>query len=462
MAHPVSQGNDPEKLRAISDALASQARSLEHVGPQGRTMLTILEDAWSGPDLESYTGEWQSVGTMTQQTAQALDAWARRAREQADEQARISERRTGGGGDGGQRAPRPTDPFAGLKLSATSQATGGFSFPDLPSWGDVRDTAGNIFDDAKGLWDKGVNQVDKLTDQANQWWKDNIEESWLARQAQLRLSQGAALIDDFVDYAYNTDCPFMPVIGFAASMLGDTLDFTSKLINDPKGTIVDAWESSGFFGKVVTVASVALPLARLLKKPAGKLDDWVRKLFKTDPPKWKGDFTEKASKKNSTDPHERSQGRLNERANDYVNRYGLTEPEDVWDTSKIDPRRRGIVVEAAQGGNLPGSYKTWDKVEETADGRKVATSIKSIDPDAASYGKSGAVESRLKSYVDDIDNATPQNRGGVNIDPDDLDGKQLEVITPPGGFSASQLEELNRVRTYADSKGVDVVVKEYP
>lgn len=85
MAHPVSHGNDPEKLRAISDALASQARSLEHVGPQGRTMLTILEDAWSGPDLESYTGQWQSVGTMTQQTAQALDAWARRAREQADE-----------------------------------------------------------------------------------------------------------------------------------------------------------------------------------------------------------------------------------------------------------------------------------------------------------------------------------------------------------------------------------------
>lgn len=64
--------------------------------------------------------------------------------------------------------------------------------------------------------------------------------------------------------------------------------------------------------------------------------------------------------------------------------------------------------------------------------------------------------------MDDVDSATPQARGGVTIDPADLDGKVVEDVTPPGGCKADRLEQLNRARTYADGKVIEIDVKEYP
>lgn len=441
----LTHGNDPERLRSISDALQQQGRTLGDLGRTGTMMLSVLEDAWAGPDLEGYQQSWSVAAQLTDSAAGLLEAFARLAREQADEQVRSS----GVGGSG-------ASPFAGARASGTARAGLGFNPAGLQNF--------FSWDDVEEFWGKTKNSIGSFTDGLNDWWKDNIGDSWLGRQAQLRLAQGGYWAGELADWLRSPEgrwVPLSPSIAFITDMAGDTLDDWSKYINDPKGTFMDDWEDAGLFGKVLAVASV-FPIARLLKKPADELDDLGRKLLRKDPPGWKGDFTERAANKGSSDPREAAQARLNERANRYVERYDLEDPEDVWDQGKIDPRRRGIIVEAAHDGNLPGSFRTWDKIEQRADGGQVATSIKSIDPSAPSYATGNGVENTLKGYVNDIDNATTQNRGGVSIDPDDLDAKVLEIVTPPGGFDAGQLEQLHRVREYADSKGVDIVVKEYP
>lgn len=467
MSPALTHGNDPERLRAAAEALSRDGAALSRVGETGTALLGVLEQSWMGPDLEVYTATWQSVRRQSDVAAEQLIRFAQLAQDQAAQQERASS------GPGSDQTGSPAHPGTPDRTETPAQSPpkttpaqppreekpkeGGFHLR-LPSWDDARRTLGD-------LKDKAVNAVDRGTDWLNEQWRDKVADSWFGRQVQLRLSQGSYFVGEFADWLrdspYGRLVPLSPVVSYLVDMGGDTLDSWSKYINDPKGTFLDDWNDSGLFGQVATVASV-IPIGRLLKKPADDVDDLLRSVLRKDPPGWVDDFAERAAKKDSADPFEASQARLNERANRYVERYGLDKPEDVWDESKIDPRRRGFVVEAAQGGNLPGSYKTWDKLEHTADGGQVATSIKSIDPSAPSYAGGNAVENQLRGYVDEIDAATPQNRGGVSIDPDDLDGRVLEIVTPPEGFTAAQLEQVHRAREYADAKGIDVVVKEYP
>lgn len=443
MSQPVTHGNDPESLRAVADALQHLGDRVVTVGEQGSSMTGVLGEAWAGPDLDRFTADWQTVRPRTDAAADMLKSYAGRLREDADEQVRAS------GGEGSRSSP-----FAGARAKGEAEAEDDDGW-GLPSWDDVKDTVGD-------LKDKAVNSIDEWTSDANEWWKDTVADSWLGRQVQLRLEQGAYWIGEASEWVKDQDIWVLsPVLGYVLDTADETVASWAKYINDPKGTFLDDWEDSGWLGRVAIIAGV-VPIGRLLKKPADDVEDVIDGARKVDPPRWSDDFTEKGAKRDSSDPQEAAEGRLNDRAQRYVDRYGLDEPEDVWDTSKIDPQKRGFIVEAAQGGNLPGSYRTWDKYEVTPDGRQVATSIKSIDPSLPSYADGNAVESTLKGYVDDVAGATTQDRGGVRINPRDLDGRELEIVTPPEGFTADQLEQVHRVREYADERGIDIVVKEYP
>lgn len=123
---------------------------------------------------------------------------------------------------------------------------------------------------------------------------------------------------------------------------------------------------------------------------------------------------------------------------------------------------RGFVVEAANGGNLPGSTSPWDKLEKGPDGGQVATSIKSMDPRLLSYTRGNAVYNQLRTFVDAIDGAERSDRGGVPINPKDLDGRVLEFYVPPDGLSPKQSAQVDRARAYAESKGIDLIVEEWP
>lgn len=174
------------------------------------------------------------------------------------------------------------------------------------------------------------------------------------------------------------------------------------------------------------------------------------------------DLSESASHPNSLDPQSAAQAKLNERANRFVDDKGLTEPMDVWDTGKIRAMDRGFVVEAANGGNLPGSTSPWDKFDVLPDGREVATSIKSMDPRRPSYTRGNAVYNTLRDYIDAVDGAEVSRRGGVRIDPEDLDGRRLEFYVPPDGLSSKQAAQVDSARQYAESKGIELIVEEWP
>lgn len=177
---------------------------------------------------------------------------------------------------------------------------------------------------------------------------------------------------------------------------------------------------------------------------------------------WTDDFSEKASHQDSPDAQVAAQAKLNERANRFVDDKGLTEPMDVWDTGKIRATDRGFVVEAANGGNLPGSTSPWDKLEKSPDGRRVATSIKSMDPRLPSYTRGNAVFNTLSRYIDAVDSAKFSARGGVPIHPRHLDARVLEFYVPPDSLSPKQLAQVDRARRYAESKGIDLVVEGWP
>lgn len=126
------------------------------------------------------------------------------------------------------------------------------------------------------------------------------------------------------------------------------------------------------------------------------------------------------------------------------------------------PRTGGFVVEAANGGNLPESTSPWDKLEKSPDGRRVATSIKSMDPRLPSYTRGNAVFNTLSRYIDAVDSAKFSARGGVPIHPRHLDARVLEFYVPPDSLSPKQLAQVDRARRYAESKGIDLVVEGWP
>ncbi|WP_068260037.1 hypothetical protein [Janibacter limosus] len=96
----VSHGADTARLRQISQALSHQAELLADVAPRGSGLLTLLMDAWSGPDVEWFGGSWQQVETATGEATDRLRAFAGVALQQAEEQDGASGAASGGGGAG--------------------------------------------------------------------------------------------------------------------------------------------------------------------------------------------------------------------------------------------------------------------------------------------------------------------------------------------------------------------------
>lgn len=135
---------------------------------------------------------------------------------------------------------------------------------------------------------------------------------------------------------------------------------------------------------------------------------------------------------------------------------------DVRDTGKIRTMDRGFVVEAANGGNLPGSTSPWDKLDVLPDGREVATSIKSMDPRSSSYTRGNAVYNQLRGYIDAVEGAGVSTRGRVRIVPDELDARAVEFYVPPDGLSSKQAAQVDSARQYAECKGIDLIVEGWP
>jgi filamentous hemagglutinin len=128
----------------------------------------------------------------------------------------------------------------------------------------------------------------------------------------------------------------------------------------------------------------------------------------------------------------------------------------VWTTKGIGPTTRGKLLERVHGMNLPSNFPVIDRF---ADG--VATSIKSVDLNSRTYRDVSALKNKVIGDVNALARFQRAERLGVVVDASMIRARRLEVIIPQGASNA-QIATLNQATTYAKSKGVTLVVIQYP
>lgn len=128
----------------------------------------------------------------------------------------------------------------------------------------------------------------------------------------------------------------------------------------------------------------------------------------------------------------------------------------VW---ALGPGPRGLAIESQLGGNLPAGFRVIDRFENG-----VATSIKSIDLNAATYQNAQALGSRLNGYVDSLAGWTGQTTpyGGVVIQPGQVTARTLQVAVPQGSMSAAQQAVFNAAAQRAQGAGLNFIVTPVP
>ncbi len=123
---------------------------------------------------------------------------------------------------------------------------------------------------------------------------------------------------------------------------------------------------------------------------------------------------------------------------------------DAW---QLGWAARGRYFEGLLGGNLPAGFETIDRF---VDG--VATSIKSIDLNAATYQDAVRLTSRLKKYVDDLYDFDGAYRVGVNIASDQITDRVLSLALPKDSMTSAQQAAVEAIRARAKSLDIDLVV----
>lgn len=123
-----------------------------------------------------------------------------------------------------------------------------------------------------------------------------------------------------------------------------------------------------------------------------------------------------------------------------------TKTASVWG---LAPSARGFAIEGVLGGNLPKAFPVIDKF---ANGE--ATSIKSIDLTAETYGKGNNLLNTLKGYVNKLDNFNGAASGTTVIGSSDITSKVLQVAIQPGKASVNQWEQISKAMQYAKDNGI--------
>lgn len=88
----------------------------------------------------------------------------------------------------------------------------------------------------------------------------------------------------------------------------------------------------------------------------------------------------------------------------------------------------------------------------------VATSIKTLNLGAKSYGKGNAVFNQLSKYVDDLAGFNGRTWGGQTVKGGDITSRVLKVGIPKGATNA-QIQQINNAVKYATEQGVKLNVK---
>jgi len=131
-------------------------------------------------------------------------------------------------------------------------------------------------------------------------------------------------------------------------------------------------------------------------------------------------------------------------------------PSPVWN---LGWAARGRAINKEFGDNsFPDNYPVIDK-----NPNGIATSVKSIDLNAATYHKDASLVYRLNQFVADVREFEGADWGGKLVKKSDIISRAVEVIVPYGSVTEAQQIVFDRIRsiTKRGNKPVDIIVKEH-
>jgi hypothetical protein len=125
-------------------------------------------------------------------------------------------------------------------------------------------------------------------------------------------------------------------------------------------------------------------------------------------------------------------------------------PSEVW---KLGWAARGAYFNEQLGANLPATFKVIDGFADGA-----ATSIKSIDLNAATYQDAARLMYRLNQYIDQLALYEGGRLGTIVIDSADISSRTLSLAIPKGSISAAQSATLEAATMRAGAFSIDLIV----
>jgi hypothetical protein len=126
----------------------------------------------------------------------------------------------------------------------------------------------------------------------------------------------------------------------------------------------------------------------------------------------------------------------------------------VW---QLNPFERGWKIEEMLGG-MCNNFPVIDKFTNAANNiASSITSIKSMNINASTYQKAGAIYNKLMGYVGKLANFTNKSWGGTNVLTNSNTQRNLELAIPQGA-TPEQLKEIGKAVIDAAAKGVTITV----
>jgi hypothetical protein len=107
---------------------------------------------------------------------------------------------------------------------------------------------------------------------------------------------------------------------------------------------------------------------------------------------------------------------------------------------------------------FPANYPVIDKMPDG-----VATSVKSIDLQAATYQNDISLANRLLKYVEDVRDFDGVAWSNFDIQANQIIGRAVQLIVPKGSMTTLQRTIIDQVREIAkrSNRPVDIIVTEF-
>jgi hypothetical protein len=127
----------------------------------------------------------------------------------------------------------------------------------------------------------------------------------------------------------------------------------------------------------------------------------------------------------------------------------------IW---RLKPFIRGGYFDALFRDN---SLHPLSRTIDNFNSEGVATSIKSLDLNAATYRDLGRLTSRLDKYVNELDKYAGTNWGGDDIESSDITARVLLLAVPRNSRGATQRAAIEGVRARARKLGIDFIITDF-